>query len=74
MHFRPNHVSSISCGISLSLFNLLERLHCTVQCVSVISSELGICAFQGRISVGLGLLDAVKQVSKRSLSHAMRES
>lgn len=40
----------------------------------VVSSELGICALQGRISVCLRLLDAVESVSKLLLNFAVRES
>lgn len=52
-----------SCGISLALLHFLERLHRAVQSVLVVSSEFGICALQGRISVGFGLEDTVKCVN-----------
>lgn len=63
-----------SSHFSFALFHFLERLHCTVQCVLVVSPELGVCAFQGRISVCLRLLDAAGIVSKLFLNLIVRES
>ena len=45
--------------VPLALLGLLQRFHRSVQSMSVVSSELGICALEGRISVGLGLLDTI---------------
>lgn len=46
-------------GVPLALLSLLQRFHRSVQSMSVVSSELGICALEGRISVGLWLLDTI---------------
>lgn len=62
----PIPLSNYLYGISLSLLDLLESLHGSVQSMSVVSSELGIGALEGRISVGLWLLDTV--VSHTSVS------
>ena len=51
-------LSLISGSFSLALLHFLQRLHCAVQSMSVVSSEFGVCALQGRISVCLWLLDA----------------
>lgn len=34
-----------------------ERLHRSVECMPMVSSKFRICAFEGRVSVRLGLLD-----------------
>ena len=48
-------------SVSLALLDLLQRLHRSVQSVLVVSSELWVCAFQGRISVCLWLLDTTER-------------
>jgi hypothetical protein len=47
-------------SISLSLLGLLQRPHRAMQCMPMVSSELGICAFEGRVSVGLRLFDTAE--------------
>lgn len=46
------------CRISLSLFHFFEGSHRTMQRMPVIPPELRVGAFERRVSVGLGLLDA----------------
>lgn len=46
------------CSIPLPLLDLLQRLHGAMQRVLVVSSELRVCTFEGRVSVGFGLVDA----------------
>lgn len=59
---RPPFSSSRLSSISLSLLHLLERSHRAVQRVLVVAAELGVCAFQGGVSEGLGLLDSVGEL------------
>ena len=47
------------CGVALALLDLLERPEGTVQCVSVVASELGVGALQRGVAVRLRLLNAV---------------
>ena len=47
------------CRFSLSLFNLFQRLHSAVKSMSVVPSELRICALEGGVSVSLWLFDPV---------------
>ena len=37
-----------------------QSFHRAVQRMSVVSSELGVCAFEGRVAIGSGLLDTTK--------------
>jgi len=48
-----------SCRISLALLDFLQRLHSAVQRMPMVSSELGVCAFERRVSVGFWLLDPI---------------
>ena len=57
-----------------ALLHLLERFHRSVQSMSVVSSKLGICALERRVSVGLWLLDAIVELKvSRSYSHLLQE-
>ncbi len=70
----PTHIFVCLCRISLSLLHLLERFHRSVQSMSVVSSKLGICALERRVSVGLWLLDAIVELKvSRSYSHLLQE-
>jgi hypothetical protein len=42
-------------------FRTYQGLHCSMQGMSVVPSELGICALQRGISVGLGFFDPIKR-------------
>ncbi len=45
-----------------------------MQSMSVVSSKLGICALERRVSVGLWLLDAIVELKvSRSYSHLLQE-
>ena len=59
--FRDFHCASfllVSRRFPLAFLYLLQRLHRSVQGMSVISSEFGVCAFEGGVSVSFGLFDA----------------
>jgi hypothetical protein len=45
-----------------------QCLHGSVKSMSVVSPELGVGALEGRVSVGLGLLDTAGRVSLASVS------
>lgn len=53
------HILKALRSIPLALLDLLERLHGTVQSVLVVSSELRVCALEGGVSVGFGLVDTI---------------
>ena len=57
---RPCCSHRSSGGIPFPLLDLLQRLHGAVQGMSVISPELGVCAFEGGVAVGFGFLDPVE--------------
>ena len=45
--------------VDLGNLKAYQSLHRTVQRMSMVSPELGICAFERWVAVGLGFLDAV---------------
>jgi len=47
------------CRIPLAILHFLESLHCAVERMSMVSPELRVGAFEGRITVGLRLFDTV---------------
>ena len=69
-HFLGRSVGSLSSSISFSLLHLLECSHRAVQGVLVVSSELGVGAFERGVAIGLGLFDAVGGLLAAALSHS----
>ena len=51
-----------------------QRLHRSVQRMSVVSSELGVGAFEGGISVGFWLLDTIRRDRVSMYSQLLRPS
>jgi hypothetical protein len=48
--------------LALALLALLQSLSGTVKGVSVVATELGVDTLEGGVTVGLGLLDTVREV------------
>lgn len=46
--------------IGFGLWSTYEGLHGAVESVTVVAAELGVNTLEGRVTVGLGLLDTVR--------------
>ena len=62
------------CRVPLPLLHFFERPHRAVQRMPVIPPELGVGAFERRVSVGLGLLDPVEIIFRQPCSSMMYRS
>jgi len=57
-HFHFSTSSNL-CLLTLALLALLQGLSGAVKSVTVVAAELGVDTLEGRVTVGLGLLDTV---------------
>jgi hypothetical protein len=47
--------------VGFGLWSTYEGLHGAVESVTVVAAELGVNTLEGRVTVGLGLLDTVRR-------------